>query len=620
MDAVTGGLDILTALINGARYDAVVATAWVAVPLLFSAANGFGEWSRAADRVRKASGAAFVGVASAVFVVTIGYFKEYNDQFNYFLFNLYYDDTTAIMRTIWAEHNLLLNLLIATGISVAGIKLSRAVVRSGFMARERLDSLRFPVIAKAAITLVIIALVVIGIRGSAGRRPVQLKDAAVTKDVFLNKAVPNPFFALYYAVQEHRQRTRETGIATFLPDADVRAAAQKLYGIPAKYDNLDDYLKKTAGGAKNPPARHIFLLVMESYDAWPLLEKYASLRLAENLKALTRDGLAVRNFLPASGGTMQSFAAIMTGLPYATIEINYQDSARSTFPSSLAEIFKRLGYRTRLFYGGFLSWQRIGEFSSAQGFDELYGAPHMKGGASTYEWGVDDEYLFDFMLRTVDDEAPSFNLVLTTSYHPPYRLDVFQKGYPVTEIPNEVAPMFDGSVNLKILGHLWYSDQCLGNFVGQAEKKLPRALFAITGDHYGRKFINAKPDVFERSAVPFILYGKEVLKGVALPPRTAGSHIDIGPTLVELAAPKGFTYYAAGSNLLSPHRRNWGVGLGKVMGPDFIAEIASPPTIYPLGEGGHPDRLPVAADISSVYNNLLGIGWWRVKRGPQIFN
>jgi CTP synthase len=41
----------------------------------------------------------------------------------------------------------------------------------------------------------------------------------------------------------------------------------------------------------------------------------------------------------------------------------------------LFETFKRLGYRTRLFYGGYLSWQRFGIFARDQGADEVYGVP-----------------------------------------------------------------------------------------------------------------------------------------------------------------------------------------------------------------------------------------------------
>ncbi len=89
----------------------------------------------------------------------------------------------------------------------------------------------------------------------------------------------------------------------------------------------------------------------------------------------------------------------------------------------------------RLFYGGYLSWQRFGDFATDQGAEEVYGAPHMSKGVATHEWGVDDEYLLDFIADTVDDSRPSFNLIMTTSYHPPYNVDVWGKGFPLEAGP-----------------------------------------------------------------------------------------------------------------------------------------------------------------------------------------
>jgi phosphoglycerol transferase MdoB-like AlkP superfamily enzyme len=356
---------------------------------------------------------------------------------------------------------------------------------------------------------------------------------------------------------------------------------------------------------------------MESYDAWPLLKKYESLGLTSSLKDLARRGIHVESFLPSSDGTMSSLTAIISGLPYTGLEINYQDTSRKTYPSSLAEAFKRLGYKTRFFYGGYLSWQKAGDFARAQGFDELYGAGHMSSWTSIHEWGLEDEYLFDFVAKTVDDARPSFNFILTTSYHPPYKIDVRGKGFPLKKLPDDLAPLFDGRVDLNMLGHLWYADHCIGAFVQNEEKKLHGAVFAFTGDHYGRKFFNAKPDFFERSAVPLILYGKDVLRGVSLPKGAAGSHIDIAPTLIELAAPKGFAYYAVGNNLLAPRSHALGIGWGKMIGPDFIFSVADE-KMYPLPFRPLPRKPPAVHDLKELFNTTYGIGWWRVKQGPAL--
>jgi phosphoglycerol transferase MdoB-like AlkP superfamily enzyme len=608
--------DILAALLNGLRYDSMVSTIWILIPFLASVLSGFVDAGRLAGRLRSASGFLFVLLTSIAWPFTFVYFKEYNEQFNHFIFNLYYDDTKAILQTIWADYHPVPVLLAIGFLCTVALVLKKRFIQGGFRSLEKPTMRRYTLVSRMIMCLIVLIVLVVASRGSLGRRPAQRKDAAITKDAFLNKAVVNPYFSLLFAIQDHLQQTGLAGLETFLPDRNVRKAAQELFSNSASFDNLDEYLLKHARGPKGIPPRHIFLVVMESYDAWPFLKKYASLGLTDNLSRIAKNGLWFENFLPASDGTMQSLTAIMTSIPYSSVEINYQFTARKPYPSSIAGAFRRLGYRTRLFYGGYLSWQRFGDFAADQDVEEVYGAPHMSRGVATHEWGVDDEYLLDFVVDKVADDRPSFNIIMTTSYHPPYNVDVRGKGFPLTAVPADIAPLFDNTTSLTMLGHLWYSDKCLGAFVKKAESKLARPLFAFTGDHFGRKFINARPDFFEQSAVPLILYGKEVLAGIAIPQGAAGTHIDISPTLIELAAPKGFTYYSFGQDLLAPRNRFFAVGWGRIMGKDFLFD-AGKKEFHPLPNRPLPRDLPEMDELQTLFNRTYGLGWWRVRRGAE---
>ena len=52
----------------------------------------------------------FIIFSSLISLITLNYFKEYNDQFNNFLFLALYDDQKAVFKTILEEFNPLLNL------------------------------------------------------------------------------------------------------------------------------------------------------------------------------------------------------------------------------------------------------------------------------------------------------------------------------------------------------------------------------------------------------------------------------------------------------------------------------------------------------------------------------
>jgi phosphoglycerol transferase MdoB-like AlkP superfamily enzyme len=206
---------------------------------------------------------------------------------------------------------------------------------------------------------------------------------------------------------------------------------------------------------------------------------------------------------------------------------------------------------------------------------------------------------------------------MTTSYHPPFSVNLEAKGFPRDKLASELAARGFTEEETRILGHLWYSDQALGDFVAAVEKKFPGSLFAITGDHWSRRAFASRPILFGQRAVPFVLYGPQVLRGVPKPDRIAGSHIDIVPTLVELAASPGFVYHSFGRNLLDGRQPQVGYGNRAVLTPEVILDVS------PQGQvqdwQGHPahDRVP-ANELRLRYQQLHALSWWRVMKGKHL--
>ncbi len=620
IDASSNYRDIVAALFNGLRYDSVFTTYLLAIPLVFSIISGFANTSHLANKVRKIIGTAGVILSAVACVATFSYFREFGNQFDHFIFGLIYDDLGATVTTIWKEYYVIPNLMVMAMIVFVALKTLRLFFRNPFLSPQSINRLTPTLGPKIIFGILLAAVFVLGIRGSLGRRPVELKDAGITNDEFLNKSVLNPFMALYYAVERHLELSNYQGINVYLPDEDVRYAAQTYYSTQEAHDDLDRYMLRYAKGANHNAPRHIFLIVGEGLSAWPLMKKYEALGLSEGVKHLAQNGLSVEKFVPSSGSTRASLAAIVTGLPAAGVHTIFQKTARTTYPTSIAKIFRQLGYRTRFFYGGYLSWVRIGDFCHSQGFDEIYGGGHIGSWASSNEWGVDDGYLFDFVLKTTDDDLPSFNLIMTTSNHGPYDIDVRAMGFNLREIPAALKGAFVADIDFIVLGHYWYADRSIGNFALRVEEKLKLPLIVITGDHAWRRGpeIMIRPGFYEKTAVPLVFYGRDVLDGITLPPQVTGSHIDINTTLIELTAPQGFQYHALGKNLFDPDQNPLGIGRNVIIGPDFIVDLEGARKVYPLPDRELPrDHLQVKQMIRS-HNELLGIAWWRIMRGPKL--
>ena len=612
--------DLLKCAIAGGRFDSVVASYWILPCVLLSVAAGIWGCVRLAERVRLATGILFLVLASVICATAIGFFQEYKDRFNQWIFGAIYDDRVAILKTIWAQYHvvwLLIGLIVGNAI---GIILLRRWLREPFASGERIAA-RFPVWwHRVSLTVVLSLVFFVGLRGSLTARPMLKRDAAATANALLNKMVQNPFVALRFAIMEHLRVTGGKGLEVYLPRSDVADAARRTFPAAAGGATLDDFFLKTALGARGPAPQHIFLVVMESQDAWPMLPRYRALGLGSNLVALAESGLWVQGFISSGESTMKSLAAIITGLPDAGVFTNYQPGSRRPFPTAIAPIFKRLGYKTRFFYGGNLSWERMGEFCEAQGFEEVYGASHITrwGGKAASNWGVKDEYLFRYVAETVQPEQRSFTMIMTTSYHPPFDLDVAAAGFPLREMPAEFKSIYDGKIPMRIYGHYWYADQCLGEFVRTLEHKLNHSVIAITGDHVSRRFLNEQPNLYERLAVPLVLHGPDLLKDAAPTAAMAGSHLDIAPTLVELAAPAGFKYHSMGGNLLDPQRVPVGFGArGTVVGTNFIFQMDQLAKVFPLpGTSSSGDPIN-ASKLKDDYLSFHGLGWWRIMKGAE---
>ena len=601
---------------TGLKSDTTAAT-WALLPSLALTLVGFfkpiGVWHQ---RIRRVTLVVALSLCAIIFIADVGYFAEYDNQFDHWIFGLIYDDRAAILATIWKSHHVVLLIVVgAIGVAASAWLLSKLC--------QKAETADVPVsvgtkTARVIIVIVIAVWAFVGARVWLGENLAGLKNAESTGDVFLNKIVLNPFFALRYAIWQEHTMQKSAGLRIFLPDANVRAAATALFPNSQNAATLDECLKRIAPGNSGQRPTHIFIVVMESYDAWSMQPEYAGLHLTDRVKQLGSEGIRADGFISSGVSTVESLGVIITGLPFARAFVNFQPIVRKGLRTAAAPIFKQLGYKPRFFYGGYLSWQRIGEFCREQGFDEVYGGDQMVPHARMKEWGVDDEHLFQFVVEHTGTE-PTFNLIMSTSYHPPYSVDLNKEGFDSNGLKSDPLGARLSANELCVLGHLWYSDKCVGEFVSEAEHKLERPIFAITGDHYSRKqYVSARPThtLYESLAVPLVIHGPKVLENVRRPTAMAGSHLDIVPTFIDLAAPAGFEYHAFGRDLFDQSQQQAGYGCNAVMGPDFILKINDPARVQDLhGQ----QRSDVDGEALALhYRQLHALGWWRAMKGNQL--
>jgi phosphoglycerol transferase MdoB-like AlkP superfamily enzyme len=205
---------------------------------------------------------------------------------------------------------------------------------------------------------------------------------------------------------------------------------------------------------------------------------------------------------------------------------------------------------------------------------------------------------------------------MTTSNHPPFSINLQEEGFDIAKTTQLLDQYHNTTTNVKELGHIWYADKAIGEFVSNMTALHHNVLFAITGDHFGRKHILPNPPLFDVSAVPLILYGNNIQDHYEFHPHVAGSHLDLGATLIELIAPKGFNYYALGNNLFSPSKHFLGIGQQRIITSKFIASTTSQEIMYLQH-----DRKNIAPKqfnlLKQQHDQTMDIAWWMIKKGDH---
>lgn len=372
-------------------------------------------------------------------------------------------------------------------------------------------------------------------------------SAARLKSNLLNEAILDDGQALY-RVRDIKDKMDRVN--------NVQMSAQELReqifisGGNNDAGTIDEAFKHTVKQPKLTKQPHnVFLIVGESFGEWPFLPKFKDIGVVPQMQKLRASDNCtyISSMLPMGDNTVRAVNGLITGLPNTGIYENYQPmSFKQPYAMGIAQIMKQLGYKTVFWYGGYATWEDVKNFALAQGFDEFHCADGF-GTKTDNVWGCADEVLFqntEEYLKQEQKNEKVFHMVLTMSNHAPYIIDVDKLGFPREAVRGKLPIDIARDDNtLTELGHIWYADKTMGEFVAQAEKQLPDSLFIITGDHMERFTFAVEQDARIMMSVPCIVYGQGVQKDW-FKENAVGCHMQIAGTMAELLAPAGFTYSA----------------------------------------------------------------------------
>ena len=392
--------------------------------------------------------------------------------------------------------------------------------------------------------------------------------AAYTDDAFLNKLAPNPVFTFEKAVEA---RLAQKSSLPFWRRNKYKDDIQSAFSKTAEYflgsdeKNLDStittnsyFIQKSKSNEhlkSNPP--HVIIVMMEGFGSWILDYESEEFQISCGISDWINKSIYFDHFIQAADGSIYSLTSTILSIPAIpqTIPLSQQKYSITSFESALAESYRRNGFETTFVYGGKLSWQRLSDFVPHQGFDHVYGEGDFDYNTPKTDWGVYDEYLFQFVFNIlINSETPQFIVFFTTTNHPPFELPPSFDS-PSLEMSDSLKTIIRGNeaLALKRFAAYQYTSCYLNQFLNDiyTNEKLMNTVTAVTADHNLQGIRNySSKNILHRFRIPFFILAPESIISQPKVIPTIGSHVDISPTLINLTLSDA-KYLSFGRDLLN---------------------------------------------------------------------
>lgn len=383
----------------------------------------------------------------------------------------------------------------------------------------------------------------------------------VKEDAFLARACVDDLVALKWVRRKPLAEEMQHS------DEELEQSISRLLPAGSKWQPQDNPLQLFRRTARGPVIRkpsQVFVIVGESVPQWALDPLYADLHILDATKDWIADPHTayLKNFLPAGNISRPSIVSLMSGIYDAQLELNEMESFwQGRTITSFAGQMKKLGYRTIYWYGGNASNGNFNHFGHAQGFDEVRSATDFCGPDAPRTWvGIYDHVFLTEAAKQMETiEEPTFHFVYTTSNHGPYKIPMDVLGGDPDEMLKDVGPdIRENEERRKAFSTARYADWAVQSFIRKIQTRFPDALILYTGDHsnlYGdlsnSSLVPRDYMYRELYCTPLLVHHRDIAQGF-FGENTIGTHLNIMPTVLEMIAPQGFTYYSLYPSLTFP--------------------------------------------------------------------
>ncbi|WP_233602802.1 LTA synthase family protein [Pedobacter sp. KBW06] len=403
-----------------------------------------------------------------------------------------------------------------------------------------------PVWLRTLVSVLLVALTFLLIRGGLRGSPITQSMAYFSKEQLLNQAAVNTEWNLLRSSLS--ERMARTNPYVYFDPKTADQLVKELY-TPEK-DSTVQVLKTSKP--------NVVLVIIESFTADLTQTLGNETGITPHFDTLMHKGILFDHLYASGNRTDKGIIASLAGFPtLASGSVVKWPEKMQKLPAISQSLYKN-GYQTSFYYGGESEFDNYKAFILSHDYQRLIDKNNFKGNELQSTWGKYDETVFARQLKDMNSEKqPFFSTLLTLTNHEPYSL------------PGK--PKFGNSDNVaKFKSTAHYTDSCINAYLNNAKKEswYPNTLFIFVADH-GHVLPKQAHEIYspERYHIPLLFYGdviKDEFKGRKF--SNVGSQIDIAATLLaQLKIPsKEFVW---SKNLLNPYTKpfayfTWDNGMG----------------------------------------------------------
>ncbi|MES2778307.1 MAG: LTA synthase family protein [Bacteroidota bacterium] len=432
-----------------------------------------------------------------------GLFKVWGTKINSKALS-YFAYPDEVLPTVMAWENIGLFLIITAQIIVFYQLAKKLIIP--------FEKFLMPVWQKGIVSLVMLGLVLVGIRGGIQPVPINRNWVFFSKHTVLNFAALNGFWNM--AELAARPLEPRENPYQYFKDEDAERLLKQLHNTPS--DSSETILTTTRP--------NIVIIFLESWAGDVIGCLDGEKGVAPKFDELAKEGILFNHFYSTGFRTEQGMLAVLSAYPAQPISSIIQDFGKFTKLPNLYHVMNEQGYQTSFYTGGRLQFDNIEAYLHAAGVQTMVGETQFPIQKRTL-WGAYDDETFAMHLMALNQtQQPFFSALTTMTTHEWYDADV----------PRYFSGDAD-QVNDKYRNTMHYADSCLYTYIKQAQQQpwYQNTLFVLVADH-SCKFPKGRNNFeVKRHHIPMVLMGGALKKEYAGTVNTrVASHLDIAASLL----------------------------------------------------------------------------------------